>query len=103
MIDLDLIILLVIVAPAVVLPALFGAVLVIEALVLWLLRKAFILCFTLLLRIMLLPLRVAHFVPRGRMIPMTQRNLTRASGGAFVLTFVAVVASRIQLDHNRGP
>jgi hypothetical protein len=100
MIDLDLIILLVIVAPAVVIPVLSGALLIVEALALWLLRKAFILCFTLLLRIILLPLRVTHFVLRRRMVPMTQRNLTRASGGAFILTFVAVVASRIQLDQN---
>ena len=39
MIDLDLIILLVIVAPTVVLPVLFNALLAVEALVFWLLRK----------------------------------------------------------------
>jgi hypothetical protein len=41
MIDLDLIILLAIVAPTVVLPVLFNALLAVEALVFWLLRKVF--------------------------------------------------------------
>lgn len=83
------IVFLVIVAPTVVVPILGTAVLIIERLVLWLLRTALV-----------LPLRIPQFVIRRRMIPMTQRNLTRASGGAWVLAFVAGVASRIQLDQN---
>ena len=69
------------------------AVMTVIALALCALELVFTICFW-------LPFRIVHFVLRRRMIPMTQRNLTRASGGAFVLTFVAVVACRIQLDHN---
>jgi hypothetical protein len=85
----DWIIFLVLVVPTVAVPVLFLAVRSVEALVLWLLRK-----------MLFLPLRIAQFVLRRRMIPITQRNLTRASGGAFVLTFVAAIASKIQLDQN---
>ena len=69
------------------------AVMTVIALALCALELVFTICFW-------LPFRIVHFVLRRRMIPMTQRNLTRASGGAFVLTFVAVIASKIQLDQN---
>lgn len=53
---------------------------------------------SLILKLILFCFSITRFIISRRAIPLPQRNLTRATGGAFALVFVVAASNKFQLD-----